>query len=88
MMRHRFMLSGLIGVGLLGIGSVANAITLLDANNFRYDVSEQGSLRHGTQQAYADMYRLRVNQVSYQGEIESLSPDGREVRTSDYRHTQ
>jgi PKD repeat protein len=83
-MSQRPVFSRLIGIGLLGMSHGLGAITLLDANNFRYDVSEHGSLRHGTQQAYADMYRLRVNQVSYQGQISSLSPDGREIRTSDY----
>ncbi|MDM8562800.1 PKD domain-containing protein, partial [Candidatus Marithioploca araucensis] len=52
--------------------------------NFLYDVGENGALMRGTRNAYLGMYYLRVNGANYIGDIDHLSPDGRETRRAPF----
>ncbi len=60
------------------------SLPLFDSENFLYDVGENGALMRGKLNAYLGLYYLRVNGVNYIGDIDHLSPDGREVRSAPF----
>ncbi len=62
----------------------SSALNLTDGSSFVYDIGANGVLSQGSLNAYANMYRLRVNNVSYVGQVTGLSADGREAITSTY----
>jgi len=61
----------------------ANALQLLDGKSFVYDMGDNGILKKGSLNAYANMYQLRVNETNYLGIIEDMLSD-REIRTSNF----
>lgn len=72
----------LIGLWLLSFPSLA--LPLLDGQSFIYDISADGALEHGTLDAYASMYRLRVNGANYVGRVEALAADGRQANLTTF----
>ncbi|EIJ44263.1 PDK repeat-containing protein [Beggiatoa alba B18LD] len=79
-----FLLAMLLIMGsLLPVSSYA-VFTLRDGQNFVYDIETNGILAKGSFNAYANMYRLRINNVNYLGDVAQLSADGREVYLSKF----
>ena len=67
-------------LSLYALSSPSFSLPLFDGKSFLYDIGSNGALKSGTRNAYSGMYYLRVNGANYVGNIEQLSPDGREVR--------
>jgi PKD repeat protein len=66
-------------LSLYVLSSPSFSLPLFDGKSFLYDIGSNGALKYGTRNAYSGMYYLRVNGANYVGNIEQLSPDGREV---------
>ncbi len=58
------------------------ALQLSDGENFIYEIMSDGAMQAGPLNAYQQMYRLRINNTNYVGEIEAFLNHGQEVRTS------
>ena len=68
---------------LFGLGTLpVFALQLSDGENFVYDLMADGAMQAGPLNAYQQMYRLRVNNTNYVGNIEAFLNHGQEVRTS------
>ncbi|ALG69102.1 PKD domain-containing protein [Beggiatoa leptomitoformis] len=73
-------MSMLLVLGMGGFPLTSYAVLQLhDGQNFVYDVEANGVLAQGSFNAYANMYRLRVNNANYLGQVTQLSTDGREA---------
>ncbi|OQW93293.1 MAG: hypothetical protein BWK79_11885 [Beggiatoa sp. IS2] len=72
----------LVGLWLIPLSSLA--LQLLDGQSFIYDVGKDGALMQGTLDAYAFMYRLRVNGANYVGHVDGLSVNGRQVNLTPF----
>jgi PKD repeat protein len=59
-------------------------VQLLDSENFVYDFGKDGMLQRGSIDAFAGMYRLRVNRTNYTGNISGFTVQGREASTATF----